>query len=190
MPSFIKSATTASNWINDQTTEICFTGRSNVGKSSLINALANQAIAITSKTPGRTQTVNFYNFDKYRLVDLPGYGFMKGNHQLKNKISAIIDEYLSTRTNLYAIMQICDANVITELDVQMSKYFQKRFKNHYVILNKVDKGTLSMYQQKINKICQYLNIRPNQLILTSAKKRININKIRETIDSILAQINK
>jgi GTP-binding protein len=130
MPSFIKSATCNQDWIKDQVSEICFVGRSNVGKSTLINVLANQAIAKTSKTPGRTQVVNFYDFGKYRLVDLPGYGFMIGSHKLKHQVSDIINEYLSSRANLYVVFQVCDANVITELDASMSLYIQKYFKNH------------------------------------------------------------
>jgi GTP-binding protein EngB required for normal cell division len=124
------------------------------------------------------------------LVDLPGYGFMKGGHQLKNQVSQIIDEYIRFRSNLYAVLQICDANVITESDVQMSQYLQKRFKNHYVILNKIDKGTLSMYQNKVNSICKYLKIQPNQIIFISTKKHININKINALVHDILKQVQK
>ena len=77
MPSFIKSCFSTKDWMNDDKREICFIGRSNVGKSSLINALANAKIAKTSNTPGRTQLANFYDFEKFRLIDLPGYGFAK-----------------------------------------------------------------------------------------------------------------
>ena len=190
MANFIKSATNNTNWIHDQVTEICLIGRSNVGKSSLINVLANQQIAKTSKTPGRTQTVNFYNFDNYRLVDLPGYGYMQGGHKLKDQIANIIDEYLSTRVNLYGVLQICDANVITDIDVQMSKNLKFRFKNHYVILNKIDKGTISMYQNKLHSISKYLNVPSNQIIFLSVKKRINVNKISTLINNIIKQVQK
>jgi GTP-binding protein len=190
MPHFIKSAVTVDGWIKDQVSEICIVGRSNAGKSSLINVLANQQIAKTSKTPGRTQTINFYDFHTYRLVDLPGYGFMKGNHDLKNQVSNIINEYLSQRINLYGVLQICDANVITEADVAMSKFLQKRFKNHFIILNKIDKSSLSVYQNKAKTISKYLNITPDKMIFASMKKRLYIDKINHVIHSILGQLKK
>ncbi|MDR0674815.1 MAG: ribosome biogenesis GTP-binding protein YihA/YsxC [Mycoplasmataceae bacterium] len=188
MPNFIKSAIAPIDWINDQVIEICLVGRSNVGKSSLINALANQSIAKTSKTPGRTQTINFYDFGNYRLIDLPGYGFMHGNHQLKEQVADIIQTYLTSRTNTYGVLQICDANVITEADVNMSHYLQKHFKNHYIILNKIDKGTISMYQNKLNSIAKYLKVQPTQIFFISIKKHLNINKIQAIINSTIKQI--
>ncbi|MDR1991468.1 MAG: ribosome biogenesis GTP-binding protein YihA/YsxC [Mycoplasmataceae bacterium] len=184
MPFFIKSTVNPSEWINDQKNEICFIGRSNVGKSTLINALAKEKIALVSKTPGRTQTVNFYDFGQYRLVDLPGYGFMIGSHKLKNQVTSIIDTYLTTRTNLYGVIQICDANVITELDTSMSKYFQQRFKHHYVVLNKIDKRQLHFYQNKIQQIAKYLKISPDKIYFVSAKNKINIDQIHKLINTI------
>ncbi|MDR0739289.1 MAG: ribosome biogenesis GTP-binding protein YihA/YsxC [Mycoplasmataceae bacterium] len=186
--SFIKSASAPEHWIQDQTTEICLVGRSNVGKSTIINVLANQQIAKTSKTPGRTQLVNFYDFGKYRLVDLPGYGYMVGSHKLKQGISNIINEYLSQRTNLFAVFQVCDANVITDMDIQMSKYLTSKFKNHYVVLNKIDKKTLSVYLNNHSRICNYLKVKPDQLIFISAKNKTNISLLRKTIHDLLVKI--
>lgn len=152
--------------------------------------MANQQIAKTSKTPGRTQTVNFYDFNKYRLVDLPGYGFMKGSHELKNQVATIIETYLASRANLYGIFQICDANVITAADVDMSKYLQKHFKNHFVVLNKIDKRSVSVYQNKLLSTAKYLNVSPLKIIFISVKKHLNINKVHETINDILKRIQK
>jgi len=177
MAKFIKSAANIEDWINDQVTEFCFVGRSNVGKSTLINALAKSEIAKTSKTPGRTQLVNFYDFADFRIVDLPGYGFANTNKLKQQSITMIIDKYLAYRTNLYAIFQVCDANVITELDQQMSIYFNSRFKNHFVILNKIDKQNLNLYVSKLSKIAKYLHVDVNSLLLVSAKKQKNINQI-------------
>ena len=87
MVTFIKSASKESEWINDDKIEICFIGRSNVGKSTLINALAKQKISRTSNTPGRTQLVNFFDFGKYRLIDLPGYGYAKVNKDKKKNLT-------------------------------------------------------------------------------------------------------
>jgi GTP-binding protein len=188
MAKFIKSASSFDSWIKDQTTEICFAGRSNVGKSSIINALANQQIAKSSKTPGRTQLVNFYDFGSYRLVDLPGYGYMLGGNKLRNDITKIIDEYLTQRVNLYAIFQVCDANVVTELDSEMSKYFQKRFKNHYILLNKIDKANISKYHNQLPSIAKFLRVQPDKIILISAKNKLNISSVKSTITKTLQAI--
>jgi GTP-binding protein EngB required for normal cell division len=115
---------------------------------------------------------------------------MLGSRQTKQKVASIIDEYLSKRINLYAIFQVCDANVITNLDVEMSKYFQGKFKNHFVILNKIDKQSMSTYSNKKHQICKYLKIQPEKLIFISAKNKININQLNKIIHDTLKQIQK
>jgi GTP-binding protein len=155
----------------------------------LINVLAKSIIAKTSKTPGRTQCVNFYDFDTHRLVDLPGYGYANVDKNTKNTINKMVNEYLVNRVNLYGVLQICDANVITKDDVEMSKFLQKKFKKHYIILNKVDKQNISVYKNKLNQIAKYLHQSTEHIFLTSVKKFININQIQSLIYHIL-KINK
>jgi GTP-binding protein len=121
-------------------------------------------------------------------VDLPGYGYMLGSEKLRNDTRNIIDEYLIQRSNLYSILQVVDANVVTELDSRMSKYFQKRFKNHFVLLNKIDKGNISKYQNQLPKIAKFLNIPIDKIILISAKNRTNISEVKSTILKILRTI--
>lgn len=185
MAKFIKSAFDNADWINDQTTEIAFIGRSNVGKSSLINALANQKIAITSKTPGRTQLANFYDFGNYRIIDLPGYGYAKTNKAKKVDIIKIIDNIFANRINVFAFFQICDANVITEEDVNMHKYLVKKFANCFVVLNKSDKNNCKLYLSKLDQIAKYLNIDKESLILVSAKTKQNIGLLKKKIEKLL-----
>ncbi|MDE7434159.1 MAG: ribosome biogenesis GTP-binding protein YihA/YsxC, partial [Mycoplasmoidaceae bacterium] len=96
--------------MQDDKTEFCFIGRSNSGKSTIINAIANKKIAKSSSMPGRTQLVNFFDCGKYRIVDLPGYGFAKVSKESKKYLSLIIEEYLLHRKNLFGVFQICDAN--------------------------------------------------------------------------------
>jgi GTP-binding protein EngB required for normal cell division len=110
---------------------------------------------------------------------------MLGGNQLRNDITKIIDEYLTQRVNLYAIFQVCDANVVTELDSQMSKYFQKRFKNHYVLLNKIDKANISKYHNQLPTIARFLRVQPDRIILVSAKNKTNFNVVKSTIGQIL-----
>jgi len=181
---FIKSAEFANQFIIDGKPEVCFIGRSNVGKSSVINAIANNKISRTSNTPGRTQLINFFDNDKYRLVDLPGYGYAKVSKVKRAQLSAIIDEYLVKSKNLKAVFQICDANVITELDQKMSIFFENNYPNHFIILNKIDKQKMFHYKNALTEVASFLNISQDRLILVSATKRINIKELSQLIFNV------
>lgn len=179
---FIKSAQDATGFIKDDKKEICFIGRSNVGKSSLINALANnKSLAKTSSTPGRTQLINYFDNNEYRIVDLPGYGFAKVSKQEQKKLQDIIETYIVESNNLHAIFQICDANVITTLDAQMSYYFNENIDKHYVVLNKIDRYGVAKYKNNLDKVSKYLDVPKENIILVSAKNKINIDELRKTI---------
>lgn len=187
MAKFIKSSTNESNWIYDTKKEICFVGRSNVGKSTLINTLANQKIAKTSNTPGRTQLVNFFDFGKFRLIDLPGYGFAKVNKNLKKDLDNRIWEYLEKRENLCAVFQICDSSVLTDKDIEMSNYLSQYFDNHFVLLNKIDKQNKSFFDNNWKKISEYLKIEKDKLIPISSKNKTNISLLKQLIDNIVKE---
>lgn len=174
MAKFIKSAHYFDQYPIDKQFEICVIGRSNVGKSSLINALANKKIARTSNTPGRTQLVNFFDFNNFRLVDLPGYGFAKVSKEKQMDLAAIIDQYLGYRQNLCAVFQICDINVLTNDDVEMSRYFENQKYAHFVVLNKLDKVNKSYFNNNKHKIAKFLNISTDRLLCVSAQNNINI----------------
>ena len=122
---FIKSAFSSNEWINDDIVEVAFVGRSNVGKSSLINSLAKKKIAIVSKTPGRTQLANFYGFNNFRIIDLPGYGYAKASKFKKDDLIKVIDNILLFRKNLFTIYLICDINVVTKTDLDVYNYLSK-----------------------------------------------------------------
>lgn len=185
MATFIKSASSISDWINDTKKEVCFVGRSNVGKSSVINALANNSIARTSNTPGRTQLVNFFDFNKFRLVDLPGYGFANVSKTKKIELLKIINEFLVNRKNLILVIQICDINVITEKDLEMTNFIKTNFQNYFILLNKMDKYSKSHFDNNKHKIANYLQVDSSSLIPISAKKRTNINKILDLINKYI-----
>ncbi|MGL4948013.1 MAG: ribosome biogenesis GTP-binding protein YihA/YsxC [Mycoplasma sp.] len=179
---FIKSATKPSEYIIDGMPEVCFIGRSNVGKSSLINALANSKVAKTSNTPGRTQLINFFQCDKYRIVDLPGYGFAKLSKGQQLDISRMIETYLLDSKNLVAVFQLCDINVVTDLDQEMSEYFQS-FEDikHFIVLNKIDKQKMYRYKSQLDKISQFLKVDKENMILVSARDRTNIKDLEQLL---------
>nr|WP_318023709.1 ribosome biogenesis GTP-binding protein YihA/YsxC [Ureaplasma canigenitalium] len=184
MAKFLKSASNETHFYTDRTPEICFIGRSNVGKSSLINALAASNIAKTSNTPGRTQLINFFQFDHFRLVDLPGYGFAKVNKQKKDELTRIIETYLTKSPNLIAVFQLVDINVITDIDQEMSRFFQHQNYLHYVILNKIDKTNKSYFDNNKIKIAKALNVSLDQLIYCSTKTKVNIDLIKKVMKKV------
>ncbi|MDQ0514226.1 GTP-binding protein [Mycoplasmoides fastidiosum] len=177
MPKFIIAVEKPEQYPDNHLFECCLVGRSNVGKSSLINGLAKQAIAYISKTPGRTQTVNFYNFDSFWLIDLPGYGYAKVNYDRKQKLTTIIENYVSHRPQLIAVVQVCDINVITEHDVEVKDYLITKFDNYLLALNKMDKLSYSQQQHQLKLIAAKMNLDLNKILLVSARKKTNTEKL-------------
>ena len=110
-PLFVTSAFSKDGYPAHNLLEVAFVGRSNVGKSSMINKILNhKKLARTSSQPGRTQSINFFNIDnRFFLVDLPGYGFARVPNRVKEQWGDLINDYLSTRSNLTGIIQIVDA---------------------------------------------------------------------------------
>jgi len=184
MSYFIKSAFSEKDWINDDKQEFCLVGRSNVGKSSLINALANKKIAIASKTPGQTKLANFYDFGNFRLIDLPGYGFNTLSKDKKNVLLDIINEILNNRTNIFGVFHVMDISVITSEDLKISKILSQKYNNYFVIFNKIDKVSKNELNKLWPKAVKKLNISNNSFLLVSAKDNIGIKDIYSTIKKI------
>lgn len=125
-----------------QQPEVAFSGRSNVGKSSLINRITKKKkLARTSNTPGRTQSLNYYNIDdKFFLVDLPGYGFASVPQKVKDDWAELIDTYLNYRENLVGIVQIIDArHKPTKDDKMMVEWLKASGLSFLIVATKVDK---------------------------------------------------
>lgn len=139
---FVTSAAGPRQMPADSGAEVAVAGRSNVGKSSFINALTGRRkLARTSKTPGRTQLINFFALDEARrLVDLPGYGFAKVPPQVKLQWQGLIESYLSTRRCLKGVVVLMDARrPLTPLDWQMLRWCQAAGRPAVVVLTKADK---------------------------------------------------
>lgn len=121
--------------------EVAFAGRSNAGKSSAINALTNQKLARTSKTPGRTQLINFFNLsDTQRLVDLPGYGYAKVSREQKEKWQRDLSEYLQKRQCLKGLVLLMDIrHPLQEFDTTMLDWAKRGHMPVHILLTKADK---------------------------------------------------
>ena len=148
--------------------EVAFAGKSNVGKSSLINSLVNRkALARTSSQPGKTQTINFYNVnDEVYLVDLPGYGYAKVSQSEKEKWGKLIEKYLNGSQQLRAVFLLIDirhdpgAN-----DKMMYDWICHNGYNPIIIATKLDKLKRSQIQKHVKMIRQGLNVRPGTQII-------------------------
>ncbi|HLS53974.1 MAG TPA: ribosome biogenesis GTP-binding protein YihA/YsxC [Tissierellaceae bacterium] len=173
----------------DRLPEIAFAGRSNVGKSSLINTLVNRrGLARTSGKPGKTRTINFYIVnDEFRLVDLPGYGYARVSKKEQEKWGHIINEYLSIRENLVEVILIVDIrHQPTQQDVMMYEWIKSFGYSGIVIATKADKISRGKRHRHENMVRQKLGIKDPQLVIPfSATDRLNKDKILKAIDHLL-----
>lgn len=176
--------------------EIALVGRSNVGKSSLINCLVNRKnLARTSSTPGKTATINFYDISgKYRLVDLPGYGYAKVSRDEKEKWGAMIENYLSRRENLVQVIQLVDArHNPTADDIMMFDWIKSYNYEPFVIATKLDKLKKSQREEKLTAIYEDLQLNETSVLIPfSSESREGRDEVLELIDYVLedGQVNK
>ncbi len=169
------SAVSRNQYPGEGLPEIAFAGRSNVGKSSLINCLLNRKnLARTSSQPGKTRTINFYRInDSFFMVDLPGYGFAKVSKSERLKWGKIMDEYLNTRTTLEGILQLVDMrHRPTELDVMMYGWIKEAGFPGIVIASKADKVSRGKWNSHLRDIINTLGMEGEDIIIPfSAVKR-------------------
>lgn len=141
---FIKSAFEKRHWVTDGRPEIAFLGRSNVGKSSLINSLLlRKGLARTSNTPGRTQSINFFLInERFYFADLPGYGYARVSKTMRADWGKMAEEYLAERSELALCVQLVDSrHRPTPLDIQLNDWLVFNNKPHLIVATKVDKLT-------------------------------------------------
>ena len=178
-----------SQWPSENIEEIAFVGRSNVGKSSFINAfLGRKSLAKTSSIPGKTRTINFYNIDnKFRLVDLPGYGYAKVSKKEKEKWDKLINEYLHDRENLKEIFLLVDIrHEPTDLDLQMYDWIIDSGFTGFIIATKYDKISKNQLQKHIRPIMKKLDVEDEGLIFAySSENKHNLGVIHEQIEVII-----
>ena len=167
--------------------ECCFIGRSNVGKSSLINSITKtKKLAKTSKTPGRTQSINVFEIsNKINIVDLPGYGFAKVSKVMRDNLKYLIEDYIINRNILNHIFLLIDSKVgVKNSDIDMLDYINSGSKKFSIILTKIDKISKNQndYQSKsiLSLMKNYENNFEN-LYLSETKKNNGIITIQKII---------
>jgi GTP-binding protein len=152
---FVKSAFERSHWITDGLPEIAFLGRSNVGKSSLLNSLlGRKGLARTSNTPGRTQSLNYYRInDSFYFVDLPGYGYARVSKSVRADWGKMAEDYLSDRHSLILCIQLIDArHRPSDLDLMLNEWLTVNGKDHIVVATKTDKLSSNQLTKQLKMI--------------------------------------
>lgn len=184
---FIKSSSNKLNWLVHSGVEICFWGRSNVGKSSLINSITNISnLARVSKTPGRTQLLNYFADENKVIVDLPGYGYAKMSTRENDKMNLMIQEYLENSTNLRHIFLLLDSRRgITEIDSQVISYIKALQKPITFVFTKLDKLNQSE-KSKLSRLIKEIESEWFEFdyVLVSTLKKTNIDKLKDKIEYI------
>jgi len=168
--------------------EVTFVGRSNVGKSTLINTLCQKnGMARVSKVPGKTRTINVYEVKPYRwIVDLPGYGFAVGSKSGKAKFGPMIEEYLTSRHNLRMVFVILDAIVgPTQLDASMISWLRHHEYPFTVIVNKIDKMGIVKLDARKKEISAQIVVDIDDIFWISSKKKIQIDPLKKLITKLL-----
>ena len=168
--------------------EVCFFGRSNAGKSSLINALLKQKIAFTSKKPGKTISLNFYQFGKSTLLDTPGYGFAGKSSQMSIDWEDLVGYYLGHRKELKMCYILIDSRrgiMNTDMDmIDFLEHFEVKYTIIYTKIDKLSQAELSEVRKNdmaILRLNQYIHIPQNGFIASSAEKRIGISELANDI---------
>ncbi|MDO9536392.1 MAG: ribosome biogenesis GTP-binding protein YihA/YsxC [Bacillota bacterium] len=168
--------------------EIVLAGRSNVGKSSIINTLLSRRnLARTSNTPGKTRAVHFYFInDSFYFVDLPGYGYAKVSKQLLKDWGSLIEEFLSDRKNLIMVILVVDIrHEPSEEDRQMAEWLRHFFFKIIIVASKVDKLTRGNREKQREVIASSLRIEPEDIILFSSKTKEGRDELLRIIDNEL-----
>lgn len=169
--------------------EIVFSGRSNVGKSSLINKVFNRKnLARVSSVPGKTITINFYSVGKdAKIVDLPGYGYAKVAKNEKIRWANMMEQYFNSGRNIKLVVQLVDMrHPATADDIMMMEFLESAGIEYIVVMTKSDKLNKSEYKQRTEKSKEELSfVKPENIIPFSAQTGENVEKIKTIIQSHL-----
>ena len=186
---FLSSAPSLSKCPPDEGIEIAFAGRSNAGKSTALNTLTkNKKLAKTSKTPGRTQLINFFSLsESQRLVDLPGYGYAKVPLEIKKKWDINLSNYLIYRQSLKGLILMMDCrHPLTRYDQQMLDWSSQTDINIHILLTKADKERNNALKTTLNHVNQFImeTQKPLKTVtaqLFSSKTKLGLTQLEEQI---------
>jgi len=183
--SFVKSATRPGNYPELSFPEIAFAGRSNVGKSSLLNVLIQRkSLVRTSSTPGRTQLINFFDLNgELLLVDLPGYGFAKVPMAVKNQWGPMVRTYLHTRTTLAAVVMLFDVRRVPRAeDLQLLDWLEEFGIPTIPVITKIDKVSRNVRSKQIKPIIDATGLPVEAFTLFSALSKEGREEIWERLE--------
>lgn len=188
---FVTTAVSPEQYPGAELPEVAFVGRSNVGKSSMINALTGRRKLVrVSKTPGRTRTINFFDVEleqdqqrrNVRLADMPGYGFARVSKAELQKWEPMITTYLARRQNLRAVVSIVDAAIgPTPADHQALEYLVTAERAVLVVATKVDQIGKAKRKPRLAAIAEQLSLPEDRVILFSALERIGVQEVWEAL---------
>jgi GTP-binding protein len=173
-------------------TEVAFIGRSNVGKSSLINALVGQKIALTSKTPGRTRQLNFFELsEKLNLVDMPGYGYAKVGKQQVESWEKLSYQYFSKRANLRRVFLLLDSRRgLGDKDKELMNMLDALAVNYQIVLTKIDELKPPQLESMVNRVkedCKNFPALHPSIITTSSNKSLGMLDLKKEITNLIEQ---
>ncbi len=184
---FLLSVNTLSQLPSDDAIEVAFAGRSNAGKSSAINTISNiKSLCRTSKTPGRTQMINYFSIDaQHHLVDLPGYGYAKVPLKVKQHWQNLLQNYLLKRSSLRGVIIIMDVRrPLTDYDVQMLQWCRNSEMSTHILLTKADKLKKGAAKNTLFKVHGTLNTDyPGTTVqLFSSLKKTGVDEVKEVLN--------
>ena len=183
-PKFEISAVSKKQYPKGNIPEIVLVGKSNVGKSSMVN---RKNLARTSNTPGKTRQINFYNIDdKFYFVDLPGYGFSKMSKKEKIISGNYIEEYLNQGKNISLIIFLLDIrHKPTDDDLLMYEYILKSNLPFIILTNKADKIAITKVDNEVKRIKEILGISYSTILPFSSERKIYVDKVWEEIEKFI-----
>lgn len=180
-----------SQYPEDNMKEIAFAGRSNVGKSSLLNLITGRkALARVSGSPGKTRTINFYNINgDFRIVDLPGYGYARVSKSVTENWGDMMEQYFSARHGLIKTVQLVDIrHEPSKQDIQMYEYLKHYGLDGLVVATKADKISRNQMNKNISIIRKALGMKPeDKVIACSALKRTGQDELLDEIERLLGE---
>jgi GTP-binding protein len=182
---FVTSATDPRQFPPPGAPEIAFLGRSNVGKSSLINSLVGSKVAKTSNTPGRTQTINFFEVRRHGkpkpefvFADLPGYGYARVPQEITATWSEFVNPYLEKRPSLALCLSLVDVSIPPQqLDMQLLDWLRYAKRQFLVVATKADRISNNQLRNSLKKLSEQLQVAPEQIIPFSAKVRLGNDEL-------------